>query len=255
MAEDRFGDLGRRRRTAAARPSASRRRTASAPSRTCRRAPARGAAARQQVRVGRRDRAVHGHRRAAVHHRAAEHGRGAARAPSRGERAARLRRPAGHGQTWRATPTSASGESATTRGRRPGAGLPGPLERGIFNVCELRQQAAGAHLRVRHAAPTASRRSTASSACSDEFPDVNFAVVVLQRREARGGREQIVRGAGGGCPWPSTRDGAVVNLYGVGGVPDHRVLRARAAGSWRPSSGQPHRGRAAGRASAGSRRG
>ena len=142
------GPLRRSRRAAEARsaPSASRRRTGSAPSPTCARAPAGGAAPGQPVRVGGRDRAVHGHRGAVLHGEPAEHGRRRARARrASGCPASRRRWPPA---TWTttATPTSASAQGSEQAGNR----LPACQVRAESSTsCELRERPLGAD-HVRH---------------------------------------------------------------------------------------------------------
>ena len=68
-----------------------------------------------------------------------------------------------------------------------------------------------------------------------EFPDVDFAVVLSgqERDEA----VQIVRRRRWTLPVGLDPDGAVTNLYGIGRLPDHGVLRRQRPGQARPRSG------------------
>ncbi len=110
--------------------------------------PPRGAADRQPVRVGRRDRAVHGHRGAAVHHRAAEHGRGPARARSAGKVVPDFAAPLATGDTGGRRQRLPEGAASATTRPAPVPGLP-DRQRGDLQRVRGAQAAAGAHLRGR----------------------------------------------------------------------------------------------------------
>ena len=148
--------------------------------------------------------------------------------------------------TWRATPTS-RGKGNDVRGRRPGAGVPGPIARRSSTSASCASRPLVLTFLVTRGADCEPQVDRVER-IRREFPDVSFAAVVggNEREEV----EQIVRRRGWGMPVAVDEDDAVVNLYGVGGVPDHRVLRGGRQGP-RDQAGQPHRGRAACRGHAG----
>ena len=112
----------------------------------------------------------------------------------------------------------------------------------VVNLCELREQAARAHLhlRPRRGLLPAGRPHRASEG---QLPGVNFATVYFSHKD-RDEIAALVEERGWTQPVAIDQDGAVANLYGVGGCPT--TVFARAGGKVRGhQAGQPHRGPAA----------
>ena len=158
--------------------------------------------------------------------------------PEPGKVAARLRGAAGHRRHWRATPTSARQGQPVQR--RAPATVP---------ACQVARSEGSSTSASCASSPLVltflfdqrgrlrARRWTGSSGCGASSRSVNFAAVYFSGEE-REEVAQIVRRRGwGDARGRRRRDGAVVNLYGVGVLPHDRVLRAGRQGPQPPSSG------------------
>ncbi len=88
---------------------------------------------------------------------------------------------------------------------------------GIFNVCEARERPLVLTF-VFDRGADCNPQVDRVQRMKDEFPGVNFAVVYFSD-EDRAELKQIVRRRNWTMPVAHTPDGAVVNLYGVGGCP------------------------------------
>ena len=172
----------------------------------------------------------------------------ASRARSRGSRSRRSpRRP--RSATWRATPTSASSEPTAPTGRARARPASVRSRRGREHLRAAPQAArAHLHLRPRRRLLPAGRphRAGAGRAC----PGVNFATVFFTPQGARRGARGSCEARGWRQPVAVDRDGAVANLYGVGGCPTTVFARAGGQGGRRPSSATSPRTSCAGQASA-----
>lgn len=88
---------------------------------------------------------------------------------------------------------------------------------GVFNVCEARKRPLVLTF-VFDQGAECNPQVDRVQRMKDEFPDVGFAVVYFSDSD-RAEVAEIVRRRGWTLPVAQTRDGAVVNLYGIGGCP------------------------------------
>ena len=98
------------------------------------------------------------------------------------------------------------------------------VSEGIFNVCEARRKPLILTF-VFDKGADCNPQVDRVQRMKDEFPDVNFAVVYFSD-EDREEIAKIVRRRKWTMPVAHTPDGAVVNLYGVGGCPTTVFARA-----------------------------
>ena len=94
----------------------------------------------------------------------------------------------------------------------------------VFNVCEARRKPLVLTF-VFDRGADCNPQVDRVERMKEDFPGVNFAVVLFMD-EDREEVEQIVRRRGWTMPVAHVRDGAVVNLYGVGGCPTTVFARA-----------------------------
>jgi AhpC/TSA family len=120
---------------------------------------------------------------------------------------------------------SATGDldgDANVRGRKGGSEGAGAVpacevvSEAVVNVCQLREKPLVLTFLVTRGADCEPQIDRVER-MRGEFPDVNFAAVVSG--DDREDVEQIVRRRGWGLPVAVDRDGAVVNVYGVGVCP------------------------------------
>ena len=110
--------------------------------------------------------------------------------------------------------------------------------RGVFNVCDARKRPLVLTF-VFDRGADCNPQVDRVERMKDEFPGVSFAVVYFSDEDRKEVRE-IVRRREWTMPVAHTRDGAVVNLYGVGGCPT--TVFAKAGGRVvRPSWGRCRR--------------